>query len=200
MAVRVLILTTNDGKGNAKQCRLNNWLSDYGENCSIAYGHSHLVGASVYPDLIVSYNYAHKVPKAILNKVPGINLHIGYLPWNKGAYPVLWSALQRTPMGVTIHWMDENIDTGQVIVQERVRYNEHDTLRHIYDRCHRHIQHLFMSHWFNITEIVGNRHYKFEQGALQLRDGWDTTVEHLRGDNITPRELSYANKVAYGGE
>lgn len=194
MALRVAILTSVKAADKARM--LYEWLGDYGDLCFVCTSGE----IPRNTDLIVSYNYDRLVRASVLRRTPGINLHIGYLPWNKGAHPVLWSALQRTPMGVTIHWMDEHIDTGEVIVQQRVQYNEHDTLRSIYDRCHRAIRHLFMANWHDIREKVGNCHRRAEMDRVRLPGGWDTTVQDLREANRTwsSDDLAYAERVAYG--
>ncbi len=57
------------------------------------------------PEWIISYNYKYLIPKTIIDAVNGnvINLHISLLPYNRGAYPNVWSFLEETPKGVTIH-------------------------------------------------------------------------------------------------
>ena len=47
---------------------------------------------------IVSYGYRHKITQDVLDFVGGraVNLHISYLPWNKGADPNFWSFLEDT--------------------------------------------------------------------------------------------------------
>src|SRR5688500_18057136 len=74
------------------------------------------------PDLIISYSYRHIIKKDVLAKYPGkfINLHIAYLPFNRGADPNLWSVIEGTPSGVTIHVIDDGIDTGPIIAQRLV--------------------------------------------------------------------------------
>ena len=47
-----------------------------------------------------------------------INLHISYLPYNRGSYPNYWSFKENTPNGVSIHHIDDGIDTGPVLVQK----------------------------------------------------------------------------------
>ena len=58
--------------------------------------------------LLVCHGYQHILRKPVLDRFPGraINLHISYLPWNWGAVPNLWSFLEDTPKGVTIHHLD----------------------------------------------------------------------------------------------
>jgi methionyl-tRNA formyltransferase len=58
-------------------------------------------------DFIVSYGYRYMLRRPIIGTVPAINLHISYLPWNRGADSNLWSWIDGTPKGVTIHDIDE---------------------------------------------------------------------------------------------
>ena len=61
--------------------------------------------------------------KRVLNNIiiPIVNLHISYLPWNRGAHPNFWSFFDATPTGVSIHLIDKGIDTGPIIVQKKVK-------------------------------------------------------------------------------
>ena len=83
-------------------------------------------------DFIISYGYRHILKKDILDKFPNmaINLHISLLPWNRGADPNLWSFLEDSPKGVTIHYLDYGIDTGDILAQQKVDYIPEDTLRY----------------------------------------------------------------------
>ena len=47
-----------------------------------------------------------------------LNLHISYLPFNKGAHPNFWSFAENTPSGVTIHKINKKIDSGNIIYQK----------------------------------------------------------------------------------
>ena len=72
------------------------------------------------PEFGVSVGWKHKVPTQTLARCPIVNLHTGYLPWNRGMYPNVWPLVDWSPAGVTLHWMDEGIDTGDIIAQWRV--------------------------------------------------------------------------------
>ena len=74
-------------------------------------------------DWVVSFGFRYKVPAWLLDRLPHkcINIHISALPWNKGAHPNLWAHLNETPHGVTIHEMEETLDTGPCVVQTIVR-------------------------------------------------------------------------------
>ena len=72
-------------------------------------------------DLIISFGYKHIINQNILNivKRPIINLHISYLPFNRGSHPVFWSFVENTPKGVSIHEIDKEIDLGNIIFRKK---------------------------------------------------------------------------------
>jgi methionyl-tRNA formyltransferase len=137
---------------------------------------------------IISYGYRHKIKKEVIDALPGriINLHISYLPWNRGADPNLWSWVYDTPKGVTIHYIDEGIDTGDIILRKIVRFPEHPrTLRTTYEKLHKEIQKLFKENWQNIKtgnchrikpRSHGSYHNSSDKDNFYLPFGWDTPI------------------------
>lgn len=116
-------------------------------------GHT-LVESTTQADLIVSYDW----PKIInLEGIPGINLHIAYLPYNRGADPNLWSWLENTPKGITIHWMDASIDTGNILVQKKFSDEKlaEMTLSESYRFLHEEIEKMFLEHFPKMLDFEG---------------------------------------------
>lgn len=104
---------------------------------------------SIQPEYIVSCGYRHIVPKEILN-VPSegcLNLHPSFLPFNRGANPNVWSIVEETPAGVTLHYMDEGIDTGEILAQKRVEKNFSDTGKTLHKRLEDGQVDLFKQAW-----------------------------------------------------
>lgn len=57
-----------------------------------------------------------------------INFHYGLLPQCRGPQPILWHMLRNDPeAGVTLHKMDEEVDTGPIILQEKINIEPNDT-------------------------------------------------------------------------
>ncbi len=144
----------------------------------------------INPDLIISYNYRHIISKDILKHYKIINLHISYLPYNRGAHPNIWSHIENTPSGVTIHYIDEGIDTGNIIAQKRIIINKKETLKSSYRKLHFHIQLLFKSIFNKIEKIKpkkqkgkGTFHLGKELKNIKLKNGWNTTIEELINEN-----------------
>ena len=74
--------------------------------------------------------FSYIIPKPLLNLLPGgfINFHYGLLPQYRGANPVLAQMLNgETETGISIHIVDENIDTGPIVMQQRIRIEDNDT-------------------------------------------------------------------------
>lgn len=152
-------------------------------------------------NFIVSYGYRHIIGADVLEAVQGnaINLHISYLPWNRGADPNLWSYIEGTPKGVTLHFIDEGIDTGDIIAQKYVHHHcSSETLASSYASLQNAIQALFKEHWKSIKGGTCSRtKQNLDEGSLHrakdkkqyaslLTAGWDTPVSVLNDEDHNP--------------
>lgn len=90
----------------------------------------------ICPNFIISYGYRFIITEDIITKYDrkAINLHISYLPYNRGADPNLWSFIDNTQKGVSIHYIDKGIDTGDIIVQREIPFAWDDTLNTMYNK------------------------------------------------------------------
>lgn len=144
-------------------------------------------------EIIISYGYRYIIPKIIIdyfkNKI--INLHTSYLPFNRGAMPNIWSIIDNTKKGVSIHYIDEGVDTGEILYQQEVEIQDHETLQESYDKLNNIIQELFIKNWediksFNVKSYkqqgVGTTHYyKKTLSLLKLLNiDWSSTVSELK--------------------
>lgn len=72
------------------------------------------------PDLLCLSNYPFLLPASVLAVAPAVNLHPSLLPSYRGVYPLLWQFYHQEPEGGwTVHCVDEGMDTGDVLAQER---------------------------------------------------------------------------------
>ena len=103
---------------------------------------------------IISYGYKFILKTDIIESAlnPILNLHISYLPYNKGAHPNYWSFINKTPKGVSIHKIEEGIDTGQIFIQKRVGYTQNDTLYSFYKKLKFEIEKLFIENFKKIID------------------------------------------------
>lgn len=103
----------------------------------------------VEPNYLVACGYRHIVPPEVLS-VPDrgcLNLHPAYLPYNRGANPNVWSIVEGTPVGVTLHYMDEGIDTGTIIERQEVEMDFADTGKDLHYRLEDAQVDLFTDAW-----------------------------------------------------
>lgn len=157
----------------------------------------------------VSYRYRHILSRECVDYFKGniINMHISYLPWNKGSDPNLWSWLDDTPRGVTIHRLEPGLDSGAVFVQEEVPIDAQTaTLRSSYAALSCRLEALFVH---NIKRIMdgtlqpvpqsgrGSYHNSADKKPyLPLLEDlqWDTPVRVLLPENRSVREQESACK------
>jgi methionyl-tRNA formyltransferase len=82
------------------------------------------------PDLIVLTAYGRILPDSLINLPPygTINVHGSLLPKYRGAAPIQWALINgETETGVTIMQMDEGLDTGDILLAEKLPINPDDT-------------------------------------------------------------------------
>ena len=75
------------------------------------------------PDLIISAYFTQilKAPVIDIPQLGVLNIHPGYLPDYRGAMCYFWSLLHKKPYaGVSVHWIDEGIDTGALLARKRI--------------------------------------------------------------------------------
>ena len=88
-----------------------------------------LAGSHVETELVISFGLREIIPLRDIEEwgAPILNIHISYLPYNRGAHPNFWSWYDGTPAGVTIHRIDAGLDTGPVVLQKLVNIDDSKT-------------------------------------------------------------------------
>lgn len=91
----------------------------------------------INPDLICVVAYGKIIPEEILNipKYGAINVHGSLLPKYRGAAPIQWAVLNGDKeTGITTMYMDKGMDTGDMILREKVSIGEDETTGELWDR------------------------------------------------------------------
>lgn len=79
--------------------------------------------AAYQPDVICVACFSKRIPRAILDipRLGCLNVHPSLLPANRGPEPLFWTFREGGQQtGVTIHLMDEGMDSGPIVLQEVV--------------------------------------------------------------------------------
>lgn len=97
-------------------------------------------------DLVVLAGYMRVVTPEFLSRFPRrvINLHPALLPSFPGVSPVEDAMAYGVRVtGVTVHFVDEGVDTGPVILQQAVNINYNDTVEKLRERIHE-VEHILL--------------------------------------------------------
>jgi len=118
------------------------------------------------PEIGIVVAYGKILPAEILSQfsIGCINVHFSLLPKYRGPAPVQWAIINgEQETGVSIFWIDENIDTGKIILQEREKINFDDTFTTLQER----LTTLGIS---LLNEVIRKIYYKEEIPAI-LQEG-----------------------------
>ncbi|MDA9868441.1 formyltransferase family protein [Gammaproteobacteria bacterium] len=143
-------------------------------NCIVDHSEEKFKAIKGY-DCVVSYGYRQILKQNVIDGLdcPIFNLHISYLPYNRGAHPNFWSFYDNTPSGVTIHLIDSGVDTGQIVKQKYVNFQESDDT--------------FAKTYSVLTENIENLFLEFL--PLLLTDTWTTKKQRGIGTHHYARDL-----------
>lgn len=89
------------------------------------------------PDIIITCAYGQIIPKAILDypRLGCVNVHASLLPYHRGGAPIHRAIIEGDKQsGVTIMYMDVNMDSGDIISQEKVDILDTDTAESLFDK------------------------------------------------------------------
>ena len=185
---RVLYLTNNENAVG-----LFEWISEKSES----YIYSDKIWleqvALLKPDIIISYNYNFIITQDIIEYMSEniVNLHISYLPYNRGFSPNIWSFIDDTPKGVTIHKISCGLDEGDIIVQKEMFFDvTKETLKTSYERLNEEIVELFKKNYNLIIDGkykkrkqvgIGTKHTMKQLEILQkdLNFSWEDRIESV---------------------
>ena len=89
------------------------------------------------PDLIVIMAYGQILPRSVLDIPPiaCLNLHASLLPRHRGAAPIQAAIVAGdTETGITVMYVDEGLDTGDILLQKKLPILPHETGGSLHDR------------------------------------------------------------------
>lgn len=91
----------------------------------------------INPDVICVVAYGKIIPKEILEipKYGCVNVHPSLLPKYRGSAPIQWAILNGDKeTGVTTMYLDEGMDSGDIILQTETKINKDETSGKLWDR------------------------------------------------------------------
>ena len=141
-------------------------------------------------DYIIGIHFPYIIPKKVLN-IPSegvINLHPAYLPYNRGWHTPTWAILEGTPVGATLHFMAEAVDSGDIIYQEKLEVLPSDTAHTLYKKLKKLELKVFIKSWPSLVEKSYQRiKQDIQQGTSHLRkDLFESDVQNIQLSQNVP--------------
>lgn len=126
-------------------------------------------------------------------KIGWVNTHPSYLPFNRGKNPYYWSIVEGTPYGVTLHFIDEGIDTGKILYQKEIPVEITDTGESLYKKSEKETIQIFQE---NFENIMSNPHIGESQNENKATAhlGKDLTEEFIELDR-NYKAITLINKI-----
>lgn len=139
------------------------------------------------PDLIVVVAF-RILPKKILEipEIGSVNLHASLLPKYRGAAPIHWAVIRgEKETGCTIFFLDEKVDTGEVIDQVTVPIGANETTGQLYEKLKVTGAELLLS---SVNRIASGHFKTFPQNDQQATTAPKLYRENTKIDFSEPAE------------
>jgi len=89
----------------------------------------------IKPDLVIVNNFRDIIPAKYVKRYKIINIHYSLLPKYRGMHSTQWAFINNEPyVGYSIYWMDENVDAGDIIFQQKIKVEEKDDINTLYKK------------------------------------------------------------------
>ena len=128
-------------------------------------------------NLIISLHCKQLFPNRLVSSIRCVNIHPGFNPYNRGWFPQVFSILNKFPIGVTIHEMDDKLDHGPIILQKEVKISSYDTSYDVYKK----IQNLEIELLTNnLRDIIDNNYKSIlpkSEGNINFKKNFDDLCE-----------------------
>jgi methionyl-tRNA formyltransferase len=144
----------------------------------------------IEPDFLICVHFPYIVPKELLSiPVHGVlNLHPAYLPFNRGWHTPSWAIWDKTQYGATLHFMDEGLDTGDIVAQKGMSVRPDDTADKLYKRIFDLEYDLFKETW----PLLMSGKYSRKPQAL------NRGTEHKKSDLSAIQQINLDERVGAG--
>jgi len=128
-------------------------------------------------ETVISIHCKQIFPNNLINSIKCINVHPGFNPYNRGWYPQIFSIINGFPVGVTIHEMDEQLDHGPIIVQEKCTIDPWDTSESVYLKIIELEKKILLNCYESIIKRQYTTFFPSEEGSLNQRNDFEKILK-----------------------
>jgi methionyl-tRNA formyltransferase len=153
MAPAALVLDSRDPK-NLNLAMRNACDTDLVFESDELYGDASLAALrAAHLELIILAWWPYIIKPEIIQipRLGCLNFHPSLLPYGRGKDPNFWNLVEQSPYGVSIHFIDEGIDSGDIAFQKVLPTNWEDTGQTLHQAAKRSIMELFKE---NFSAII----------------------------------------------
>ncbi len=142
------------------------------------------------PECICVVAYGKILPKEILD-IPQhgcINVHASLLPKYRGAAPIQWAVINgEEKTGVTTMYMDEGMDTGDIILTEETKIGENETTGELWEKLSKIGGNLLVETLKNIEKGIAVRKKQGED--FSMAPMLDKEIAHINWEEQTAEQI-----------
>ena len=124
------------------------------------------------PDFILVWSYPMILPKSVIN-VPrraAFNMHGGILPEYRGGHVMQWAIINgEKETGITLHYIEEGIDTGAIVAESRFSIDWNDDAASVREKLKSHGRQLLKEWWPLVAAGQTPKRVQDEQRAQYYR-------------------------------
>ena len=129
------------------------------------------------PDIIITCAYGQIIPKELLDypKYGCVNIHASLLPKLRGGAPIHKAIIDGyDKTGVTIMYMDEKMDSGDIIYQEEVQINQNDDAGTLFDKLSKLGSDMIIK---VLPSIINKTNKRYKQNEDEVTYAYNSTRE-----------------------
>ena len=118
-----------------------------------------------------------------------LNFHPGFLPFNRGKHPNFWCLVDETKCGVTLQFIDEGIDSGDIVTRKEIPVTWEDTGKTIYEKSREAIIELFKENFNMIKDNPKKIRQNLNEGTYHHAKEIDEICNIKLDEQYTARKI-----------
>ncbi len=166
---------------------------------------SHVLGSNVLYDentldllrsldidifILAWWPYIIKEPLIDMPRIGTLNFHPSYLPHNRGKHYNFWAIVEEAPFGVSLHFIEKSIDSGDIAFQSRISTSWEDTGETLYRKAQSAILQLFKESFPAIKQgDIPRQPQDLQQGSSHWGTELEPASEIILDKEYTGRQL-----------
>lgn len=140
--------------------------------------------------LLAWWPFIVKEPILFLPKIGILNFHPSMLPFNRGRHYNFWTIVEETPFGVSIHFVDESVDGGDIVFQKEIKKTWEDKGKTLYEKAQQSMFELFIESY---PKIMKGDYIRIKQnkntGSFHLAKELEPASEIFLDKKYTAKDL-----------